>query len=221
MKVAVYNIQAKKVSDIDVPEILFDAKYNDSLLSQVVLAMQANARTPVAHTKTRGEVSGGGRKPWKQKGTGRARHGSIRSPIWVGGGVAHGPRNDKSYKQKINKKMRARALALALTHKLADNEILFVDDMKFEEPKTAKAKEILTKLATIENFDVLVNKKYNATLIVVPEKDKTLQKSFSNFGNTHVMIASNLNPVETLRYKRVIFVNPEKVIEVLQSRFEK
>src|SRR5579863_7804375 len=109
----VFTMKGGKAGTVALPAELFGAKWNADLVHQVVTGMQANARPTVAHTKFRGEVSGGGKKPWKQKGTGRARHGSTRSPIWVGGGVAHGPRNEKSYDQKINKKMKAKALYTA------------------------------------------------------------------------------------------------------------
>src|SRR3989338_8920163 len=106
MDAKVYNVKGKEVSSIELPESVFGVKKNDSLVRQVVLGMQANARTPVAHTKDRGDVRGGGKKPWKQKGTGRARHGSIRSPLWRGGGTTFGQRKERDYAQKINRKMR-------------------------------------------------------------------------------------------------------------------
>src|SRR5512135_3441222 len=101
MKTDIYNIQGKKAGSVELPESIFGVAWNDSLMHQVVTSMEDNARTNVAHTKGRGEVRGGGKKPWRQKGTGRARHGSIRSPIWVGGGVAHGPRNTKVFARAI------------------------------------------------------------------------------------------------------------------------
>src|SRR6202167_3095081 len=107
MEAIIYNTQGKKSGSVDLPEAIFGIKWNDSLMHQVVTSMQDNARTNVAHTKGRGEVRGGGKKPWRQKGTGRARHGSIRSPIWKGGGVTHGPSKDKVYSVAIPKKMRA------------------------------------------------------------------------------------------------------------------
>ena len=140
MKTTVYNVSGKETRDIEIPEKLFGVKRNDTLLRQVVLAMQANARTPVVHTKGRGEVRGGGKKPWKQKGTGRARHGSSRSPIWRGGGTTHGPLKERTYEQKINKKMNAKAVAIVLSQKFREGRLLFVDDLSFTEPKTKDAK---------------------------------------------------------------------------------
>src|SRR3990167_5939340 len=125
MKSDVYNAQGKKAGSVELPESVFGVKWNDSLMHQVVTSMQANARPSVAHTKSRGEVRGGGKKPWRQKGTGRARHGSSRSPIWKGGGVTHGPRNEKVYTRAIPRNMRAKALFMALSRKLNDNEIIF------------------------------------------------------------------------------------------------
>jgi large subunit ribosomal protein L4 len=127
MEAKIYNIQGKEAGNITLPENIFGLPWNADLVHQVVTAMQANARGPVAHTKDRGEVRGGGRKPWQQKGTGRARHGSIRSPIWKGGGITHGPRNDKIYAQKVNRQARQKALLVALSRKYKDGEIVFVD----------------------------------------------------------------------------------------------
>src|SRR3989344_1678996 len=121
METNIYNQEGKEVGKVSLPTAVFGVKWNPDLVHQAVVAMEANARTPVAHTKSRADVRGGGRKPWKQKGTGRARHGSTRSPIWVGGGVAHGPTNEKIFAKKINKKMRTKALYTVLSQKLRDN----------------------------------------------------------------------------------------------------
>src|SRR3990167_953172 len=115
MDANIYNTAGKKTGTITLPEAVFNVAWNDSLMHQVVTSMQDNARTNVAHTKGRGEVRGGGKKPWRQKGTGRARHGSTRSPIWVGGGVAHGPRNEKIYAEKIKRKKHEKAILVSLS----------------------------------------------------------------------------------------------------------
>ena len=127
MQANIYNQKGKDAGSIALPERVFAAKWRADLVHQVVEGMRSNKRAGTADTKGRGEVRGGGRKPWKQKGTGRARHGSSRSPIWVGGGVTHGPLAEKNYKRKISKKMRAQALFSVLSKKMKDGEIIFVD----------------------------------------------------------------------------------------------
>lgn len=214
----VYTAAGKKHGTVTLPETVFGLPWNGPLVTQVVVGMQANARTPVAHSKTRGEVRGGGKKPWRQKGTGRARHGSTRSPLWVGGGVTHGPRNDKSYAQKINRKMRVKALYTALSRKVKDGEVLFVDSFSFSAPKSAEAKEVLSALASVKGFEIIGNKNKNAALIALSQKDTNAVKSFRNFGNVMVVEAKDLNPVVVLKYARIIFVNPEAGIAALQAR---
>lgn len=128
-------------------------------LHQVVVSMQGNARANTAQTKDRGEVSGGGKKPWKQKGTARARHGSSRSPIWAGGGVAHGPRNDPNYTNKINKNARAKAFACGIpSQKYSEGSLVFVDTLTFAEPKTADARALLV-LGAVETMKDIKTKK--------------------------------------------------------------
>ena len=220
MKVAVYDASGKEVRSIDLPEALFDVAKNDSLVYQVVTSMEANARTPIAHTKDRGEVRGGGRKPWKQKGTGRARHGSTRSPIWRGGGVTHGPRNDKDYSRRINKKMRMKALATVLSAKLRDGEILFVDAPDMKAPKTADAKAFLGKLSKVKGFETLATRRNNAALIALGAQDMNVKKSFQNMGNVFVEESRNLNPVDVLNYRYLVVANPEAAIEALTNRMK-
>src|SRR3954462_9048133 len=132
MESPIYNAQGKKTGTVTLPESVFGVFWNDALMHQVVTSMHSNARPNVAHTKGRGEVRGGGRKPWQQKGTGRARHGSIRSPIWKGGGVTHGPRNEKVYARKINKGMRQKALLVALSRKAKDGEVILLESLFME-----------------------------------------------------------------------------------------
>src|SRR3989339_770912 len=127
MKVPVYNQKGETVSEMELPKEILEVSPNPDLVHHVVVAQQANRRQIIAHTKTRGEVRGGGKKPWRQKGTGRARHGSIRSPLWKGGGVTFGPRNDRVYEQDINRKMRRKALMVILSDKARTNTLLIVD----------------------------------------------------------------------------------------------
>lgn len=222
MQTIIYNQQGKaSTKKVTLPEEIFGAKWNADLVHQVVSAMQANARTSVAHTKDRSEVRGGGRKPWKQKGTGRARHGSSRSPIWIGGGVAFGPRNDKDYSQKINKKMRVRALFSALSAKNKDNEILFLDTLVFDTPKASQAKKIIQSLSTIKGFEYVMSKKNNSALILTSKKDDDVYRSFGNFNNIAIEEIRNLNTIDALKYKYLIIVNPEESISILLSKIEK
>jgi len=218
MESKVYNQTGKEAGKVTLPEAVFALPENMDLLHQVVISMQSNARTNVAHTKDRSEVRGGGKKPWKQKGTGRARHGSRRSPIWVGGGVTHGPTKDRNYTKKINKKMKAKALYTALSGKLNDNEILFVDSLDFAEPKTARAMEVLKALSGIKGYEALGVKKQNTALITTLSKDDNVYKSFGNFGNVAIEEVRNLNPVDVLSYKYLIVVNPEESIKLIESK---
>lgn len=220
LSASVYDAKGKEVRKVDLPEELFGARFNESLVHQVVVSMEANARTPVAHTKGRGDVRGGGRKPWKQKGTGRARHGSRRSPIWVGGGVTHGPTNERDYSKKINKKMRNAALASVLSAKLADGEVLFVDMPEFAEPKTAKAKDALQGFSAVKGFESLKDRRNNAALIALSGRDENTEKSFGNMGNIALVETRNLNPVALLQYRYVIIANPEASLEALNERMK-
>ncbi len=220
MKASVYNIKGSEVGSVELPEVLFEAKRNDALLRQVVLGIEANKRTPIAHTKGRGEVRGGGKKPWKQKGTGRARHGSIRSPIWRGGGTTHGPLKDKDYSQKLNRKMRAKAVAIALTQKMKDGRLLFVDALPMTAPKTKDAKGALAGLSKVKGFAELATRRNNAALFLLSGKSETVVKSFRNMGNVMVEETRNANPVDVLKYRYLVIVNPEVSVKQLSLRIE-
>src|SRR5674476_740010 len=145
MEAKIYNQKGTSTETIDLPAKVFAAKWRADLVHQVVEGMRSNKRAGTADTKDRGEVRGGGRKPWQQKGTGRARHGSTRSPIWVGGGVTHGPRKDENFDRKVSKKMKAKAFYTILSRKFKDGEILFVDSISFKEPKTKLAIGVMKK----------------------------------------------------------------------------
>jgi large subunit ribosomal protein L4 len=218
MNTKIYSNEGKEVGSIALPANVFGLDWNANLVHEVVIGMQANARTSSAHTKDRSEVRGGGKKPWKQKGTGRARHGSSRSPIWSGGGVAHGPRNDKDYSVKINKKVRAKALATVLSKKNSDAELILVDSLALSEPKTARGREIILALAKGTGLATLATKRKNAALVVLPSRDEVAEKSFRNFGNIEVLQAKDVNPVDLLTYKYVVMVEPNSIVETLSKR---
>src|SRR3989344_962931 len=147
LETTIYNIKGKEAGKILLPERVFGLKWNSDLVHQVVTSMESSARTNVAHTKNRGDVSGGGKKPWKQKGTGRARHGSIRSPLLIGGGVTHGPTAERSYEKKINKKMKLTALLSLISKKFKDGKIFIMDGIS---PETfSKTKEVFSKTASL------------------------------------------------------------------------
>lgn len=218
MNAKIYTRDGAENGQVTLPESVFGVSWNADLVHEVVVGMQANARAGTAHTKDRSEVSGGGKKPWKQKGTGRARHGSNRSPIWTGGGVAFGPRAEKDFSVKINKKVRAKALATVLSKKLADNEVLFVDSLSMEAPKTKEAKAIIAAIAKGTGNETLATKRKNAAVILLADRNLATEKSFRNFGNIEVIMAKDINPVELLTYKYVVVADAASSVEVLEKR---
>jgi large subunit ribosomal protein L4 len=215
METKIYNIQGKESGKVTLPENIFGLPWNADLVHQVVVAMQANARHGNAHTKGRGEVRGGGRKPWQQKGTGRARHGSSRSPIWKGGGVTHGPLSQKVYAQKVNRSMRQKALLVTLSKKYKDGEVIFVDAITLAAPKTAAAKAMLVGLG--KNFSGL-GKSKNAAYVALPERNAHALRSFANMGHVQVGSLADLNPVSILSNKYLVIADPKAAIETLQKK---
>ncbi len=218
LEASVYSDSAKQVSTITLPKKVFGLPWNADLVHQVATGMMSNARAGTAHTKDRGEVSGGGKKPWKQKGTGRARHGSSRSPIWVGGGITHGPRTEKDYTKKINKKMRAKALCTILSKKFKAGEILFVDSLSLAEKKTKNAVSLLEKFATISGFEKMVSKKPTALLMLLPEKNEIVEKSFANLPGVTIMYTREISVLDALKWKHVLIVSPEVAVTTLEAK---
>lgn len=190
-------------------------KWNPDLVKQVVDSLLSSQRKNIAHTKNRGEVRGGGKKPWQQKGTGRARHGSTRSPIWRHGGVAHGPRNEKNYDRTVTKKMKAKALHSLLSRKFSEGEVLFLDNLTLNEGKTKQAIGALKSLSSIKGFEYIFSKRKNAATIALSKKDKNIEKAFRNLGNVEVVEARNLNPITLLQYKYLVLENPDVSVKVL------
>lgn len=192
-KVKVYNTEGKETGEIELPKRIFDLKINDNLVHQAAVAQSANSREAYAHTKNRGEVRGGGKKPWKQKGLGKARHGSIRSPIWKGGGIVFGPTPDRNFSKKINKKMRMRALFMVLSGKLRDNEIVVVEDLKLEKPSTKKMQNILNALPL-----------EGRVVISMDKKNENVITSAKNIPNLSFVASNSLNVVDLLSHKTLL-----------------
>lgn len=205
MEVKLYNQKGEEAGKVKLSEKVFGLDWNDDLIHQVVVSMQANKRTPIAHAKTRAEVSGGGAKPWRQKGTGRARHGSKRSPIWVGGGVTHGPLKEKNYNKKINKKMKKKAFFVALSQKARDGEVLVLDGLSVSAPKTKEANEIVSNLSKLKGFEKLKTKKTNRAAVLVEKKQDDLKRAFYNLPGIILGESRNLNVLDVLTYKYLIF----------------
>jgi len=221
MEAKIYNKKGEEKGKIKLPTSVFGLKWNEDLVYQVVTAMMSNARSSIAHTKNRGDVRGGGIKPWRQKGTGQARHGSRRSPIWKGGGTTFGPRNERDFSKKINKKMKTAAFYVLLSKKLRDNEILFVDSIVLSEPKTKEAKNILSNFSKVSGFNNILSKRNNSMLLVLYKNDINTTKSFNNFGNTKIVDIKNLNTLDLIQYKHIVITNPEESVGFLENKNKK
>jgi len=200
MLIDVYNKEGKIIDQINLPDRVFGFKWNADLVHQALQAQIKNRRQPLAHAKGRGEVSGGGRKPWRQKGTGRARHGSIRSPIWIGGGVTHGPTKERKYEVKLNKKMKQAAIFSVLARKLKDKEIKVIDNLEPEHPKTKLIAELLR-----EFFD-----RRQSILIIPSLISKNVYRASANLPKTKALDPRSLNIEDLLRHKH-IFLEKEAV----------
>jgi len=191
--VEILDPSGKKVGEHDLDPAVFDVQVNLPVMHQVVVAGQAAARAGTHSTKTRAEVRGGGRKPWRQKGTGRARHGSIRSPLWVGGGVAHGPK-PRSYAKRVNKKEKRLALRSALTERARDGRIRVLESLAFDEPKTGRAAEILDALGL-----------HGRILLVLPEPDAVVEKSFRNLPYMKIDFVGGLSTYDVIYADYLVF----------------
>lgn len=194
MKAIVYNQKGEKAGEVSLPKEIFDVKLNSDLLHQVVVSQMANKRQITAHTKDRSEVSGGGKKPWRQKGTGRARHGSIRSPLWKGGGITFGPRKDRIFEKTLPKKMRRKALFMVFSEKAKGNLLVILDKIQIDKPKTKEFAKILRKLPCKEN----------SCLIALPEYDKKVFLSARNIKKTNIVEARNLNVIDLMSSKYLL-----------------
>lgn len=218
LEAKIYTQDGKAAGAFELPENVFGLNWNADLVHQVMTSMMTSKRNPVAHTQTRGDVRGGGKKPWQQKGTGRARHGSIRSPLWPGGGVSHGPRNDKNFDRKVNQKMKAKALFTLLSKKMREGEVLFVESIVLKEAKTKHAKSLIAALAGVKGYETLATKKNNAAFIAMSAKNASADRSFSNMSNISLNEVRNLNVLDLMKYKYVVIENPKVSVASLASR---
>jgi large subunit ribosomal protein L4 len=191
-KIDVYNVDGKKVESIDLKEEVFGIEPNEAVVHSVLVNYLANQRQGTQSTKTRSEVRGGGRKPWRQKGTGRARQGSIRAPQWIKGGIALGPK-PRSYKYRVNKKEKQLAIRSLLSSKVLENSLVVVDKFDFAEIKTKQVVSALNNL-----------KVEGKTLIMIPEKDEKLQKSARNIENVRTISVTTINVFDLLKYKNLV-----------------
>ncbi len=205
VKVKLYNEKAEEVGEEKLNSDIFGIEAKPELVHQVVVAQNNNSRQVLAHTKGRSEVRGGGKKPWKQKGTGRARAGSSRSPIWIGGGVTFGPTKDRSFSVKINKKMKKKALLMCLSDRVKEDSLILLDKFEASEIKTKKVAEVLDKLNK-----KIINKKEDkkgnkaSILIVLGPDSANVAKSAKNIEKVQVMSADSLNVVDILKYKYLL-----------------
>jgi len=209
MKIDVYNQEGKIVGDATLPKGVFEVKFNADLVHQIAVSLSANKRQVSAHTKNRGEVSGGGKKPWRQKGTGRARHGSIRSPLWKGGGVTHGPRTERIFEKDVPKKMRRKALFMVLSQKVKDKQLVVLDKIELEKGKTKEMAKSLQKLPCNSQ----------ATLIALPNYDKKIFLASRNIKKTSIEDARNLNVLQLLSHKYLLLTKDS--IKTIENTFNK
>jgi len=247
MKYSVYNKLGEKVKEVELNPAVFEVPVKEELVHQVLVAQEANARKPLAHTKQRGEVRGGGRKPHRQKGTGRARAGSNRSPLWKGGAITFGPTKDRNFAKKINKKMKRKALFMTLSDKATEKLLILVDELKLDEVKTKKLVVVMNglfeklEIKKLDNQEIKEDKKASAksktladekkqktpingkfefkTLIVLPGSDQNLVKSSNNLSKVKAVRADSLNVKDILNYEWLVV--PVESLEVIEKTYLK
>ena len=191
-KIDVYSIEGKKVKDLELNESIFGIEPNEAIVHSVLVNYLANQRQGTQNTKTRAEVRGGGRKPWRQKGTGRARQGSIRAPQWIKGGIALGPK-PRSYNYTVNKKERRLAIISMLSSKVLENELVVVDKLDLKEIKTKEMLKVLNNL-----------KVEGKTLMLLPEKNENVQKSARNIEGVKTTLVNTINVYDLIKYKNLV-----------------
>lgn len=208
MKIPIYNLEGKEVEKLELSEAVFGIKRNDDLIHQAYVAIRSNQREVLAHTKNRGERAGSGIKPWRQKGTGRARVGSVRNPLWKKGGVAFGPRKDKNFSQKINKKMNAKAILMVLSGKIKDKELFVVDKFNFTGKKTKEAAKALANL-----------KISGKALLAFAQSEKDLRLVSRNIKKATNILTDQLNVADMLQNKFLLM--SKESIQFIEKKYNK
>ncbi|MBN2197808.1 50S ribosomal protein L4 [Candidatus Wolfebacteria bacterium] len=208
MKVDVFDKENNKLETIDLSEKVFNIKWNPDLVNQVLLAQMSNRHEAWAHTKGRGDVRGGGKKPWRQKGTGRARHGSTRSPIWKGGGVTFGPTKERNFIKKINKKMKRLAIFSALSQKMKDNEIKIIDNFNIDLKKTNEWKKELKNIIDLRTKTLLISSSVN-----------NIHKPIANMKRVGSISSKSLNIYDLLNFKNIVL--EKKAVEEIEKHYNK
>lgn len=219
IKVKTYNQKAESKDAIELSDKIFNVEINEALVHQAMVAQMSNERQVLAHTKDRSEVRGGGRKPWRQKGTGRARAGSSRSPIWKGGGVTFGPRKDRNFSKDINKKMKQKAIFMVLSDKVTSENMVVLDEVKIDEYKTKVFNEVLN------NFEDKVlpktedKKTKRSILFVNDKKDEKVKNSARNLEGVKIINLDNINILDLLKYKNLFLT--KDCVKKLEERYNK
>lgn len=216
-RVNIYNLKAEKISEEELNPKFFDVPEKQEVIQQVLIAQMANHRNIVSHTKGRSEVRGGGKKPWRQKGTGRARHGSIRSPLWRGGGITFGPTKDRNYKVKINKKMKKKALAMVFSDKVRNDRLVLVDNLALDDIKTKNVVGILNNFKKIFSGTHQTKEKSKKILMVYTEQAGNLIKAGRNIERLRIIGANNLNIKNIIDSDYLMM--PNKAIKVIEGLY--
>ena len=217
LKVTVYNQAGETIKDVTFNPAVFGVAVKPALIQQAVVAQQANSRMNLAHTKDKSEVRGGGRKPWQQKGTGRARHGSIRSPLWRGGGITFGPTKYQNFSLKMNKKAKRKAILMGLSDKVANNNFIVLDNLNLTEAKTKKLFEILQNLqlrkksakkpaaaSKTKAKEVASAVKANSVLMILPSQDEKIVRAAKNIPKVQTISANSLNVVDVIKHQKIV-----------------
>lgn len=212
-KIKVYNLEGKEIETLELSDAVFGVESKADVLHQVMVGYLANRRGPYAHTKTRGEVRGGGKKPWKQKGTGRARAGSSRSPIWVGGGITFGPRNERNYQIKINKKIKTAAMRMALSDKVKNGALIAVEKLDIGEPKT----KII--LGAVKNLFSKIGKEFKGRGIVISDKNNNVKRAAGNLKEFKNISSMDLNIIDVMNSDYLVL--EKSALQALESRLNK